>query len=78
MYSNSSHLVQGTSKNTPFGFWANLTAHKYIIKKAQYTKYSAFFITFSEPQSSAQTAQKEFLEVAYNLIMAGYFGIGIP
>ena len=35
------------------------------MKKAQYTKYSAFFITFSEPQSSAQTTKKEFLEVAY-------------
>ena len=37
------------------------------MKKPQYTKYSAFSITFSGPKSSAQILKKEFLEVACSL-----------
>ena len=50
--------LQGTSKNSPFGIWANLSIHKCVMKKSQYTKYSAFSITFSEWKSPAQILKK--------------------
>jgi len=57
-------FLLGTSKNASFGIWSNLSLYKFVMKKPQYTKYPAFFITFSGMKSFAQILKKEFLEVA--------------
>jgi len=54
----------GTSKNAPFGPWANLSPHKCVLKTPQYTKYSGVSKTFSGPKTFAQIHKKEFLEAA--------------
>ena len=56
----------GTSKNSPFAIWTNLSPQKFILKKPQYTKYSVFSKTFSVGISSVQIIKKEFLEVAFS------------
>ena len=48
----------GTSKNYPFGFWADLLPQQCILKSSQYTKYSELSKTFVGTKSLAQNTKK--------------------
>ena len=48
----------GTSKNYPFGFWADLLTQQCVLKIPQYTKYSGISKTFAGSKSLAQNHKK--------------------
>jgi len=64
LFDAAAFFIRSTSKNSPFGLGANLSPHKCLMKKPQYTKYSVFSITFSGTKSSAPSDKKEFSEDA--------------
>ena len=57
-------FFMGTSKNYPFGFWADFLLHQCVLKSTQYIQYSVLSNTFGESKSLAQNLKKQFLEVA--------------
>ena len=60
------HQNKGTSKNYPFGFWADLLLSQFVLKIPQYTKYSGISNSFVRTKSLAQNRKKQFFEVANN------------
>ena len=50
--------LKGTSKNYPFGFWADLLPQQCVLKSPQYTKYSGDSKTFVGTKSLVQNTKK--------------------
>ncbi len=49
---------QGTSKNYPFAFWADLLPSQCVLKIPQYIQYSGISKTFVRTKSLAQNSKK--------------------
>ena len=50
--------LQGTSKNYPFGFWADLLPSQCLLKIPQYIQYSGISKTFVRTKSLVQNRKK--------------------
>ena len=50
--------LKGTSKNYPFGFWADLLPSQCVLKIPQYIQYSGISKTFVRTKSLAQNTKK--------------------